>query len=366
MKNNNPNDINKLYEQVRNREITEELFCTELDSFQCYQAHYVKCAYFYHTRKDISKAKEEIDRAIYILNSKDKEYINSILLKNIESKVYFLAGQIYANLGELKESLDFYIKSQYYAILLKSDFENDNFGIVYSFRSISTYSLSDLISKSITVCHPSLMNDPFDSLFTLWSKKENLNKICSISKAHIDPYSKSFQFFKIRSFVGNKQLKSDINIVKKIVMWSHYADEHRGFCIKYRLSNKFIKKERNEECSHRYLKMIQYQPKNKKILIENPNSNTDELFAYKSHEWKYENEIKLISYDASCEKDYQQITLDNDSSIEAIYFGYRCPENSIRDIMRIVGSNTQYYKMEYNSLNIYKLEIIKKEYESPS
>lgn len=88
------------------------------------------------------------------------------------------------------------------------------------------------------------MNDPFDSIANLWSTESNLNNICT-EEQHISSYSKSFQYFRIRSFVANKvTYDTDDNILKKILMWSFYANEHKGFCIKYRLAKHFIKQEK--------------------------------------------------------------------------------------------------------------------------
>ena len=356
---------NNLSKQCEDGEITEEEYMETLDKDNCIASYYMKSC-FYLGKGKFQEAKKEIDEAISIANSllETKILTGSIQdLKNVrflnpKFQYFNAAGEIYANLGNTEESLKFYIKSQYFAMQLKSDFDGINSGYVYSFRSVSTYSLSDLISNSITVCHPSKMNDPFDSLFLLWADEKNLNKICT-KKAHIKPFRDSFQYFKIRCFVGNEELTSDDNIVKqKIAMWSHYADEHRGYCIKYKLSEHFIKENRNTDYSHKYLKKVIPQPADKIQSVNIGTMNTNELFAFKSHEWENENEIRLISYDASCKDDFQQIPLDESSRIETIYFGYRCPQNSIRDIMKILGNHVEYYKMDCDYDNIYSLKMI--------
>ena len=343
------NLYNKYYKE---NSITKETYLSDLDKYDCYKAHFLKASYYFKKESNILKAKEEIDISV----SQIENNLNTFFIER-KFKIYFLAGEIYSNIKEFEKSKEYYNRFQYYAIQLKSDFENIDSGVVYSFRKVSNYSFSDLISNSITVCNPSKMNDPFDSLFLLWSSKENLDKICN-NKSHIKSFSDSFQYFKIRSFVGNDFLTSDDSIIsKKISMWSHYADEHRGFCIRYKLSSEFIKKSENTEYNHRFLKKIIIQLPNEEISVSNKQMNTSELLFYKSHEWANENEIRLLSYDPSCKESHQQILLDERSIIEAIYFGYRCTKSNIIDIMLILGETVEYYKMECDYDNVYKLKI---------
>lgn len=45
--------------------------------------------------------------------------------------------------------------------------------------------------------------------------------------------------------------------------------------------------------------------------------------------------------------------------IEAIYFGYRCVESNVKNIMQILGEGVQYFKMDYDPNNVYKLKVNK-------
>ena len=57
------------------------------------------------------------------------------------------------------------------------------------------------------------------------------------------------------------------------------------------------------------------------------------------------------------------IPLDNDSKIEAIYFGYLCPKTTIKTIQNIFiqrGSELpKFYKMTLNPKDVYNLQIEK-------
>lgn len=316
--------------------------------------YFLFCQHYYKYERNLDEVIYNIEKAvvrresnisIFIGNSFNKEMQ---LLESIERQIYQIAGEVYAIKENYDKSLEFYQKYHYVQSFLKSEFEENEIKL-FSFRKLNKYSLADLINKTITVCHPSLMNDPFDSLFALWSKPDNLNLSCS-EKTHIQPYSKSFDYFRIRSFSSCSP--------KNVLMWSHYGDEHRGFCVQYRLSKHFIKEEENDLNKHMYLKKIEYT-KNK-ISVEVNTLNSTLGFATKYRDWKYEKEVRLISYNPQVEGKFHSISLDSDSGIGAIYFGYRCDENDIKTIMNICSERykgIKFYKMELNPTNIYKLTL---------
>lgn len=315
---------------------------------------YFIAAYYYFTEKNILQALDAIERAIDILESRGKRIIDGLLDEVPKYRIYSAAGQFYADIGNIKKSQEYYNKSMYDMIHLKPPVEAD--ATVYSFRSAGIYSYFDLIDKTITVVHPQKMNDPFDSLFMLWASAENLQSRC-VNKNHIPTFCKSFQYFKIRSFVGNKDMISDDSIVQKVRMWSHYADNHAGYCIKYKLSANMVKKRDRSDSSHWFLLPITYLKEGENIDLINDNMNTTKLLATKTAEWKSEEEVRLIYYDTSCEEDFKQISLDEDSRIEAIYFGYKCSVANMRRIMKVLGENVRYYKMKHNFSSIYKFDI---------
>lgn len=270
------------------------------------------------------------------------------------AKVYFLAGEIFACLGKLDKSEEYYKLYNYNKSFLKSDFEGLKAVKLYSFRSISKYSLGDLVNRTITVCHPSVMNDPFDSPVMLWSDKKNLDNLCS-EKNHVESYSKTFDYFRIRCF--------SMCSPKNILMWSHYADNHKVFCIKYRLSNYFINESENELGCHMYLKKVNYtKTKNTKLRIDIKSIDSTLGYATKYKDWKYEKEVRLISYNPMIEGKYNEIELDSESNIEAIYFGYRCSDQDIQTIKNICierYNNINFYKMMLNTTDIYNLNAVK-------
>lgn len=331
--------------------------------------HYIHNANVYYEKKEYASAAQEIEYVISLYErnlddektftvSEESDKETCIFPPSIDIKqIYLLAGQIFAYIDNNK-SRQCYQKYIYYTIQLESEFKEQEQVILYSFRPISTYALSDIASNSITVSNPKFMNDPFDSLFQHWATNNNFNNIC-VDKQHITPYIESYRYFKIRSFVGNSNLTDDDSILMDLTMWSHYAQKHEGFCIKYKFSKNIIKRNRDKTFNHWFLKKISYNKNSNKINLSIKKGNTDLLFATKSNQWEYENEIRLISYNPDYDNDFYQINLDSESCIEGIYFGYCCSDTNIELIKKILGEKTGFYfKMQKNSEDIYHLKKI--------
>ncbi len=345
-----------------------ECFYEQIKDLKCNDFRFLyHLAFYQNKKKQYDTAQINIEKSIEALSVINYDPLsreeNSIYLYTLEgyaldlptikeqiSKVYFLAGEVYANRNISDKSIEYYKKCLYYKLFLKSDFEEDYIEL-YSFRKYNTYTLNDLINGEITVCPSTKMNDPFDSLINLWASKENLSKLSD--GKHIESLSKSFEAFRIRSFC------KDNKAIKNILMWSHYADEHRGFCVKYKFSKYFIKRPETNEYKHMYLKKIDY--KDEKIDLKSHSINTDLAFAQKDKCWEYEDEVRLISYDYDNNNEFQQIPLDKDSKIEAIYFGCNCPDKDKQTIYNIISKMYDYkilfYNMKKDFGDVYNLKI---------
>lgn len=305
---------------------------------------------------DISKAILSILDAIKTAESigsicstkNERIFFESVsITHSVLAKLYFTAGELFAIAGNMEYSLQYYKLYQYHNSFIKSKWESDK--CLFSFRKFNEHSISDLVNNKITVCRSTAMNDPVDSLINLWSEEENLGTHCK-DKNHINPLVKSFDYYRIRSFCYDKE--KDDETVRNILMWSHYADEHRGFCIKYRFSAHFIKQGENQLCEHMYIRPIKYS--SEIINISIPTIDTELAFATKSKCWEYENEARLIVYNPNNTQDFLDIGLDNESSIEAIFFGCRCPESTITTIKNIFINNPVYIN---NSVKFYKMKV---------
>lgn len=317
---------------------------------------YLKAIFYKHHEKMEESAKH-MDSAIFMLKaghldsvmlngtiSTDSELYNMIYVPFIK-KLWGQAGEIYSNVNRLGDAVEAYKKYQMHHFCIKGD--NISNGL-YSFRRINIHTINDLIGDTITVSNPHTMNDPYDTLLLSWGNYHKENKQ---NRKHIDPYVKSMEHFRIRSFT-----KVDSSILSNVLMWSHYADEHKGMCVEYYFSEDFEKTTDSHIC--RFRNIIYRTPENT-IALNDDAINTDLSLLTKLDSWKYENEVRLISYMPNQEEKYVSIQLDSQSYVKNIYFGMRCPSCDIKLITKIMeGKNVNFYQLQPDYNDIFHPKII--------
>lgn len=119
-----------------------------------------------------------------------------------------------------------------------------------------------------------------------------------------------------------------------VLMWSHYADEHRGLCIEYDTSDQI----------HPRLRAVDYRsPRainasdlslwkvgNDKVAKEKVLKT---YFYAKSSEWRYEKEWRDISEKSGIK--------DVPFRITAILFGFRCDSSVITSVVKLLNRNSE-------------------------
>lgn len=149
------------------------------------------------------------------------------------------------------------------------------------------------------------------------------------------------------------------------LMWSHYANSHKGFAIEYRALDLFpevipVQYSRERvDATDLVLYFLSYKLSSeygihlelKDILLPM------KILSTKSIDWKYENEWRIFNQDPPIldfEKDYKgghQIILKKSPS--AVYLGYRI-ERKDEDIIRSIAKEKKLnvYKMRYNTTDL--------------
>lgn len=151
------------------------------------------------------------------------------------------------------------------------------------FYKIDCHSISNLKSNSLYAAVPNQLNDPFEAMCTTKSAKGLYN---SDGVIH---YHEQVKRYNTRRAIICLVKTDDANYVRQsLLMWSHYADSHRGFCVEYKDS---IKKTLHEKCIES--RPIDY----KKELIEidecGDGYELDPIFR-KEERWNYEKEERFL------------------------------------------------------------------------
>jgi len=76
------------------------------------------------------------------------------------------------------------------------------------------------------------------------------------------------------------------------LMWSHYAEEHKGFVVGFESSHSFFNQQKSSSDELRHLRKIEYR--DRPPVINLMNTNATELFFVKSKKWDYESEWRMV------------------------------------------------------------------------
>ncbi len=291
----------------------------------------------------------------YLLKSVNDFPTNAIA--NELWKIYFNLGHLYARKCQLDKSREYFEK-----YILYSD-DKSNLNIMelplYSFRSVNKFTISDLVNNEITLSAPKTFNDPYDIL--LYSFLDYRKRIIlKESNYSIEPYIKAYETIRIRCFASDK---NNFTGLKNRLMWSHYADEHKGICILYKFDFRYAVQTYVEQKSITiWIKEI-YEDN---VVFKDKKKETKQLLlATKHKEWEYENEIRLFHYDPAINKEQNHIQIPLEKlggEIMAIVFGSRCSIKDEQTIRKLFKGNDFFFKLLKieqleDSDNVYEMKI---------
>jgi len=234
---------------------------------------------------------------------------------------------------------------------------------VYKFRSMSVNSLSALASNKIWFSNQKELNDPFEGIVNIVepsAKGEKIKKALEFGSKAVQKQAdlsvheaknivmsrylnnpedilafvdESIEKFKgdlseYQNKLGIFSTASDIRDdprtqVGNMLLWSHYADEFKGFCVKYDAGVlQSSLKENNSESVFAWTK-VDYvnRPHSIDILGDSELSAEKYLSSIqrKHEQWGYECEARLVSTNTG-------LKLYSPEAVKAIYVGGRMPE----------------------------------------
>lgn len=95
----------------------------------------------------------------------------------------------------------------------------------------------------------------------------------------------------------NRESNNEIGVLcltetkDNLLMWSHYANSHKGFCICFDSTNHFFNRKRSDKDEFYHLRKVVYvESRPRKSMTE---MNGTDLLLLKSDIWKYENEWRM-------------------------------------------------------------------------
>ena len=241
------------------------------------------------------------------------------------------------------------------------DFNGNTFiDILYKYSSINQNLFSSLINNELWFSNPFDFNDPYDCNLNYDFSDINYEKIYN----HLVQSDKKFNWGLTDEFVKNRAkniynnpneiyeltkdfLKSTINnrgitcfseSDTILLMWSHYADSHKGVCLTFD-----VEKDR-DFFSIPY--KVNYPIDYPKI---DPFSNNDGkevqlVLATKSKEWAYEKEVRIVKEKDYCPKFRGAVEFKPETLTE-IKFGYKASLEQIRTVRNLVDKKYPHVKL---------------------
>ncbi len=230
---------------------------------------------------------------------------------------------------------------------------------LYKYCAYNTNYLSILINKKIWVAKPGSFNDPFDCKIR-FKRQKNPETISNFLRqtgrssgtvqGDYEIYQKGTEDF-LEKDVPNFGVFSMSQIKDNILMWAHYANHHKGFCIEFVRSPDNLLG--NSECTQPVNYCCDYPEVDSLNSSGNRNySIRNKICFTKAKDWGYEKEWRFI-YD---EGD-KAVHLPAD--ISSIIFGLKMPDEHKIIIRKILTDqpNIRYQeaiKVEYQ----FRLKII--------
>lgn len=139
------------------------------------------------------------------------------------------------------------------------------------------------------------------------------------------------------------------------LMWSHYADSHKGFAIGFKTEHPFFSQRKTERDQTNCLQKVIYTNKRPSLALVNPDVSEEEaiatlvreIFLKKSIKWKYEKEWRIIKLlneaDLVKQISEEQIYLFNYpiDCIDRIVIGAKCSSTQKMEILSFIKNNAE-------------------------
>jgi len=187
---------------------------------------------------------------------------------------------------------------------------------IYKYRKCSSpYHLEALENDTAWLCSPKRYNDPYDCWFTLPD-----GFIAALVEHALNrPNDRIYEFaakqaakkFAIRlaKYRDHAKICSFSSCHDSVLMWSHYSEDHSGFCIEYDLEGLDPK---HSFCKNLYPVVYSDDLNYLRIFVQKQIPFDAERYPYKGHllcmlvkfrGWKYENEWRFIRETTTQEDD---------------------------------------------------------------
>ncbi|WP_346862095.1 DUF2971 domain-containing protein [uncultured Draconibacterium sp.] len=242
---------------------------------------------------------------------------------------------------------------------------------LYKYYPINEYLLATIKGSQIWFSHPDSFNDPFDCRIKYaYIKDERYEKKVKeiLKKERNRPFRDSKDYFTekmLKDIADTMGRRNDFttklfNIVAEmrqkkigvscfsekhnnILMWAHYADSHKGVCLKFNTTDQAFFAD-----THPVTYVKRFPSVKERTEYLNPERF---LFYTKAKDWEYESEVRVL-------KEPNKLYEFSPNVLESVYFGVKC---SKKDILKVTNTINELEK--YKDIKFYQMQLDKKGFE---
>lgn len=214
---------------------------------------------------------------------------------------------------------------------------------VYKYRSASRRDIEALMNNQFYSASIESLNDIHESKISINKKEVDVfDLIIQKVEPNHNGFKKTYETYMENAMkYGIYSLSKNYNME---LLWAYYSNSFKGFCIEYDLE-----KLKAYQLVGAYFIDIEYKEEIPTLGVDDildVNILHKKLLATKSKSWEHEDEFRIITGQTGLYHYYNN----------AIHFGHRTEENTIKLVMNILkGKNIQYYTMS-SKTNSYELE----------
>jgi tetratricopeptide (TPR) repeat protein len=225
------------------------------------------------------------------------DFDKAITVDPYNANAYYHRGTAQLALGEKHKAKDDFMR----LIPLSREAPQDS---LYKYSPVNAQRLLSLINSEVYFAQHTKLNDPLECFF--------------LNQSHLS-MGECFRQFDIETRICTMTIDPE-----SILMYAHYANEHKGICVEYELNFRALKNQ--HDVAYGY---VSYEQKQQI-------TNLKDLYMLKNSAWQYEKEFRIVRFGKRvCEQ----------ARIKSITFGLRCPLAYRQIIYHLMPECLDYYEM---------------------
>jgi len=210
-------------------------------------------------------------------------------------------------------------------------------GLPEGHKKIDKHLLKSLINSELYFARPARLNDPFDCRVNIINALENaIHRSLPPVRQRLEKIRKMKSFFdKVQTDLEGMGVSSFSLDLENPIMWSHYADNHRGICLAYSFPESFFYEAADYILG---IASVDYglDPLSNWFLREASGlgsfdefgmSLIQKILTIKAEQWEYENEVRII-------KNTGGVYPIDKKYLKQVCFGLATPETDVQLIKK--------------------------------